>query len=227
VLRDQDATATPAKPIPTSGSLSERASACYRIASRLFGRKPVKEAVATRVHFDANPGTVWNHLLFYEEVPGRPPFLLRALLPHPVRTEGVKTRVGATVRCTYSGGHLVKCITRVESPHLLQFEVVEQHLRIESCVLTLGGSYKICSRGNTTEVIVITNYLAYLRPRYLWRRLEALLIHQLHRHILRGMSAVALPGSPVKHPLVAEPFPSHYVPPGDSPCTTSPSPSRR
>ena len=32
------------------------------------------------------------HVL-YEEVPGRPPFLLRTFLPHPVRTEGDKTRL--------------------------------------------------------------------------------------------------------------------------------------
>ena len=88
------------------------------------GAIPLKEAVATRIRFDASSEAVWNHLLFYEEVPGHPPFPLRVLLPRPVRTEGVKTRVGATVRCAYSGGHLVKRITRVEPPHLLQFEVV-------------------------------------------------------------------------------------------------------
>ena len=41
--------------------------------------------------------------MLYEEVPGHPPFLLRALLPNPVRTQGDKSRIGATVRCTYTG----------------------------------------------------------------------------------------------------------------------------
>lgn len=227
MIRDQDATATPAKPMPTTGPLSEPAQACYRVASLLFGRNPVKEAVATGICFDASAEAVWNHLLFYEEVSGYPPFPLRALLPHPVRTEGVKTRVGATVCCAYSGGHLLKRITRVEPPHFLQFEVVEQHLGIESCILTLRGSYNLSTCGDATEVTIMTNYHAYLRPRYLWRPLEAFLIHELHSHILRGVSAVAFPRNPAIRPFGAEPFPSHRIPSGDLACTASPLRSRR
>ena len=75
-----------------------------RLLSWLFGRKGVDESVATRVRFDRSPEEVWNHIMFYEEVPGRPAFLLRTMLPYPVRTEGDKTRVGATVRCAYREG---------------------------------------------------------------------------------------------------------------------------
>ena len=142
--------------------------------------------------------------MFYEEVPGRPAFLLRALLPYPVRTEGDKTRVGATVRCAYREGDLAKRITTVEPPHLLQFEVIEQRLGIEGCILTLGGSYQIYAVGDATDVVLITNYRAYLRPRYLWRPLEALLVSQLHVHILRGVRAAVLPRNPAVRPAVAE-----------------------
>lgn len=110
-----------AEPMPTTLRLRKYAAGGYRLLGWLFARKAVSEAVATRVHFNASPEAVWNHIMFYEEVPGRPPFLLRALLPHPVRTEGDKTLVGATVRCAYKGGHLVKRITTVEPPHFLKF----------------------------------------------------------------------------------------------------------
>ena len=160
--------------------------------SWLFARKAVNEAVATRVRFNGSPEEVWDHIMFYEEVPGRPAFLLRALLPYPVRTEGDKTRVGATVRCAYRGGDLAKRITAIEPPHLLQFEVIEQRLGIEGCILTLGGSYQIYACGDASDVVLITNYQAYLRPRYLWRPLEALLVSQLHIHILRGICAAVL-----------------------------------
>lgn len=169
-----------------------RAPGYYRLLNWLFGRTGVSEAVSTRVRLNASPKVVWDHIMFYEDVPGRPAFLLRTLLPQPVRTEGDKTRVGATVRCVYAGGHLAKRITAVESPRVLQFEVTEQRLGIECCILTLGGSYQISTDGDATDVVLITNYQAYLRPRYLWRPLEARLVSQLHGHILRGVGAAVL-----------------------------------
>jgi hypothetical protein len=193
-----------AEPISTTLRLRKHATGWYRLISWLFARKAVSEAVATRVHFNASPEAVWNHIMFYEEVPGRPPLLLRALLPHPVRTEGDKTHVGATVRCAYKGGDLAKRITTVEPPHFLQFEVIEQRLGIEGCILTLGGSYQIYTSGDASVVVLITNYQAYLRPRYLWRPLEALLVRQLHSHILRGICAAGRPRNPDMCTAVAE-----------------------
>jgi hypothetical protein len=166
----------------------------YRLVSRLFGREAVREAVATRVRFETSPEIIWNHLMFYEDVPGRPAFLLRMLLPAPIRTEGDKTRVGAMVRCAYSGGDLAKRITHVDRPHLLQFEVVEQRLGIEGCIRALGGSYEICRCGETSDLRLTTNYQAYLRPRSVWRPVEALLVSQLHRHILCGIGVALLAG---------------------------------
>jgi hypothetical protein len=125
-------------------------------------------------------------------------------LPHPLRTEGDKTRAGATVRCTYQGGDLVKRITAVEPPRVLQFEVIEQSLGIEDCILTVGGSYEIHMCGDATGLVLITNYQAYLRPRYLWRPFEALLVRQLHGHILCGLFAALRQRDPAMCPEVAE-----------------------
>jgi len=97
-----------AEPMPTTLRPRKHAARWYRLVSWLFARKAVSEAVATRVHFNASPEAIWNHIMLYEEVLGQPPFLLRALLPHPVGTEGDKTRVGATVRCAYREGDLVR-----------------------------------------------------------------------------------------------------------------------
>jgi hypothetical protein len=199
----------------------------YGVINPLFARKAVSETVATQICFNGRPEQVWNHLLFYEEVPGPPPLLLRALLPHPVRTEGVKDRVGSSVRCVYRAGDLVKRITKVEPPHLLQFEVIEQRLGIENCILTLGGSYEIHVCGPATKVTVITNYQAYLRPRYLLRPLEAFFVSQLHRHILRAVRIAVPPTDPFMQPFVAESLPSKFIPPGDLACTASQSRSRR
>lgn len=160
-----------------------------RFVSALFGGAGVQETVTTTVRLDADPGTVWNQLVFYEEVPGAPAWLLRALLPRPLGTEGDKRRIGAIVRCAYSGGNLAKRITAVEAPRLLRFEVLEQRLGIERCILTRGGSYHIHGCGEATDVALVTNYEAFLRPRSVWKRVEAVLVNRLHRHILSGLRA--------------------------------------
>ena len=136
-----------------------------------------------------SPEAVWQNVMFYEDVPGRPGFLLRTFLPYPVRTAGAKNTDGALIHCLYHGGHLTKRITTMEAPWLLEFEVIEQRLGIERCVKTCAGSYRMEVVGHETDVILQTRYRAYLQPRSFWRRVEALLIRQLHTHILRGIEA--------------------------------------
>jgi hypothetical protein len=212
--------------MPTTRRPRNHAARWYRLVSWLFAREAVREAVATRIHLNANPEMVWNHIMLYEEVPGQPPFLLRALLPHPVRTEGDKTRVGAMVRCTYREGDLVKRIASVEPPHFLQFEVIEQRLGIEGCTLTLGGSYQIHPCGDAADVLLTTNYRAYLRPRFLWRPLEVLMVGQLHNHILDGVRAI-LPTNRGVPAAVAESLTPQCASPGGLACIASQSCSRR
>lgn len=216
-----------AEPAPTTLRPRKHGARWCRLVSWLFARKAVSETVATRVHFNTSPAAVWNHIMLYEEVPGQPPLLLRALLPHPVRTEGDKTCVGATVRCAYRKGDLVKRITSVEPPHLLQFEVIEQRLGIEGCTRTLGGSYQIHPCGNAADVVLITNYRAHLRPRFLWRPLEALLVGQLHNHILDGVRGAIPSTNRGVLPAVAVSLTPQCAPLGDLACTVSQSCSRR
>jgi hypothetical protein len=201
----------------------------YRLLTLLFAGKPENEAVATRVHFDAGPETVWNRIQFYEEVPARPPLLLRTLLPQPMRTEGTKTAVGARVRCTYTAGEVVKRITAVESPRLIEFEVIDQRLGIERVARTLGGSYQLFSCGDGTDVELVTSYSAHLHPRLLWRPLEVVLVRQLHHHILRGIR-VAIPSAvaqPTTRSTVTESLKPQCAPTGGLACTISESRSRR
>lgn len=172
---------------PKTVGTESPAGAWFCLVGWLFPRNAVTEMVTTSVHFNASPETLWQRILLYEEVPMRPPFLLRFLLPHPVRTEGDKSRVGATIQCKYNGGDLVKRIKVVNPPYLVQFEVIEQRLGIEGCITAIGGSYELRPRGDGTEIVLLTSYRGHLRPRYLWRPLERYLARQLHRHILEGM----------------------------------------
>lgn len=211
--------------MPTGMPVRQQAAPWYRVVSWLFARTEVRDAVTTRVRMDASPEAVWDHIMFYEEVPGRPSFLLRALLPHPLRTHGDKTRVGATVRCEYAGGDLVKRITAVDSPRWLRFDVVEQRLGIEDCVRTLGGSYEISRCGDTTDVRVTTMYCAFLRPRSLWRPFEAFLVARLHSHILQGVGAAVRRRSIASRSARAEAPAASPAAHGAGQCQASKSPS--
>jgi hypothetical protein len=159
------------------------------LLGRLFKSNLRIDVVTTTAMFDEPPDAVWQRMMFYEEVPQSPSLLLRMLLPTPVRTEGGSKEVGTVVACTYSRGGLTKRITVLDRPRLVRFEVLEQNLGIERCMTTVEGSYEFRAEGNGTRVTLTTQYRGHLRPRRLWRPLERLLAHRLHRHILDGMGA--------------------------------------
>jgi hypothetical protein len=159
------------------------------LLGRLFKPSLSIDVVTTTAQFDGPPDDVWQRMMFYEEVPHRPSLLLRMLLPTPVRTEGGTKEVGTVVACTYSRGGLTKRITVLDRPRLVRFEVLEQNLGIERCMTTVEGAYEFRAEGTGTRVTLTTQYRGHLRPRRLWRPLERLLAHRLHRHILDGMGA--------------------------------------
>lgn len=198
----------------------------FAVSQLFLADHSLDASVTTRMHFNSSPETVWNCMMFYEEIPVRPSLLLRIFLPTPVRTAGNKTELGAPIQCTYTTGHLVKRMTLIEPPHLVRFEVVEQHLGFERCAVTTSGSYEILRDAEGTDVALTTNYKTNLRPRWFWRRLEKLVATRLHRHILNGMlSAIAEPPRTAR-PAFAKQLITKEIPAGDFPCTT-PSHSRR
>lgn len=157
---------------------------------RLFPENETIDTVQTMMTLDATPEDVWAAMLFYEEIPRRPSALLRWVLPVPVRTQGEKTRTGATIECTYDGGHLEKRITGVDAPRAVRFDVTLQALGIEECILMTGGSYELRAVGDRTELVLTTRYHGRIRPRWLFRPFERFVAHRVHRHILNGMRAV-------------------------------------
>ena len=81
--------------------------------------------------------------MLYEQIPGRPPWPLRMLLPEPRGTEGSGSAVGNEVRCLYERGFLRKRVTRVDPGRRYDFEVVEQRLTIAGGIRLVGGSYSL------------------------------------------------------------------------------------
>ena len=145
-------------------------------------------SVVTSMTFAASPADVWEGLLFYEEIGGRPPTHLRLLLPVPIRTEGKVSEVGGEAMCLYEGGHLLKRVTRIERGHFYEFEVAEQSLSVGGGMRLSGGRYTLCELPDgQTEVAVETRYLSTKWPRWFWRPLERLVCHWFHRYLLGSM----------------------------------------
>ena len=145
-------------------------------------------SVVTRMNLTVSPVQVWQSLVFYEEIDGRPPLHLRLLLPVPVGTEGRISRVGGKAKCLYKSGHLVKRVTRFEPGELYEFEVAEQALSVGGGLRLSGGRYRLRELNDGgTEVALETRYLSNRWPRWFWKPLEGLVCHSFHRYLLRSM----------------------------------------
>jgi hypothetical protein len=165
---------------------------------------PEPERVITGIRFAASAETVWVGLMFYEELPRRPPLLLRLILPAPTRAEGRKSAVGDQTRCLYEGGHLVKRITSIDRLRHSRFEIAEQRLRIAGGVRLEGGGYSLSELPDgSTRVELETRYISPWFPRWLCRPIEAAVCHAFHRHLLGAMRR-AVESSP-EPPVPASP----------------------
>ena len=144
-------------------------------------------SITTCQDFFAPRDAVWEALMFYEEVPKTPPFVLRRFLPAPIGTEGCKSEVGSDVKCRYVGGHLLKRVTRIVRRQNYAFEVVEQNLALGGIRL-LGGDYTLRMMAkDRTRVALATYYASPNCPRWLFGRLEAAICHSFHHYILSAM----------------------------------------
>jgi hypothetical protein len=144
-------------------------------------------SVTTSQDFFAAPGVVWNALMFYEEIAGDRPFLLRCFLPTPIASHGCKSTIGGEVKCQYLGGHLVKRVTQIIRERSYAFEIVQQNLPLGGIRL-LGGDYTLRAQSeDCTRVALVTHYASLNCPRWVFRRVEAAICHSFHRYILSAM----------------------------------------
>ncbi|MDH3591670.1 MAG: SRPBCC family protein [Planctomycetota bacterium] len=161
---------------------------------------PDPVAVETTTWIDAPRATVWDHLQFYEEIEREPPWLLRLGLPIPVRADGSKAAPGHRSVCRYRGGlYLVKEMEAVEPGRRLAFRVVEQNLHFEHDVTLLGGSFQLADEAGGTRLTIRTRYRPHCSPAWLWRPLEAWVLHTLHEHVAAAIERRAIPAAIARH----------------------------
>ena len=155
------------------------------------------ETVRTMKLIPADSSRVWDTLMFYEEVPQRPPLIMRIALPHPLFAFGSTAHVGDVKTCVYSKGRLVKQVTQRVPGERLAFNVIEQtHIENRSIRLIDGSfDFQSVSPGET-RVTLTSRYQPLLGPRWIWRPFEEYGVHTLHDHVLEGMRIKSMPPEP-------------------------------
>lgn len=132
----------------------------------------------------------WEKVCFYEHIELEAPWILRAVLPVPVRTTGAYRKVGDISSCLYSdGGYLTKQIRRIDV-HRIDFDILEQTIRYAGRIDLLGGSIEIVPHEDgTCSVVMHTRYelrARWLKPiRYFIDRV----VRIMHRVVMQDMQA--------------------------------------
>jgi uncharacterized protein YndB with AHSA1/START domain len=150
------------------------------------------ETVTTQVTISEPPATVWNALMYYEEVTHPPPWILRVGLARPTATQGWSRKVGETRKCLYNKGWITKRVTQVTSNHSLHFDIVEQHIGYERDVRLTGGSFVLSPTSDgATLLTMTTHYQPLLGPRWGWAWAEHLAVGILHEYVGEGIALKA------------------------------------
>ncbi len=151
---------------------------------------PHTASVITCQDFSASVGVVWEALMFYEEIEKSLPWILRAVLPTPIGSEGCKSEVGGEIKCRYIRGHLLKRVTHITRERSYSFDVIEQNLALRGGIKLLGGNYTLRNLSrDRTRVALSTRYQSPNQPRWLYGKLESIVCHSFHHHILAAMQA--------------------------------------
>ncbi len=91
---DQESEKQLAEPMPAARQLSRHVTGCYRLASLLFARNASSESVETRVHFNASPEAVWDHIMFYEEFRDARRSFFASFCPAPYELKATRLGLG-------------------------------------------------------------------------------------------------------------------------------------
>jgi hypothetical protein len=131
----------------------------------------------------------WETVCFYEHIRIKPSWVLRTVLPVPLRTTGCYGKIGDSSRCMYSdGGYLAKKITNIVSGERIDFDIIEQSIRYCRSIALRGGTIQIVAHDDAScSVRMITHY-EFLSPviataRYFVEKT----ISSMHRIVIRDM----------------------------------------
>jgi len=168
-----------------------------------LGRPPLREVV-TAAEIDAPPEKVWSHVLGFAELPPPPEWFFRLGIAYPVRARISGAGVGAVRRCEFSTGAFVEPITAWDAPRRLAFDVASQpppmqewspylHLHpphLDGTMRSRRGEFRLVALpGRRTRLEGSTWYQLEMGPQAYWSIWSDLLVHRIHRRVLRHIQA--------------------------------------
>jgi hypothetical protein len=145
--------------------------------------------VFTSGHLPCEARRAWEKVCFYEHIAIRPSWLLRAVLPVPVRTTGTYSKVGDVSRCLYSdGGYLAKKIVDITLGRRIEFDIIEQSIRYAKRIVLKGGKIQIESHDDgTSSVRMVTRYELHGAARWVPRYFINRVVKAMHEIVIRDM----------------------------------------
>ena len=152
--------------------------------------------MSNRIHVVCTSGRLsceaqraWEKVCFYEHIATQPSWLLRTVLPVPVRTSGTYGKVGDVSRCLYSdGGYLAKRITHIVGGQRIDFEIIEQSIRYANRIVLKGGTIQIESHDDgTSSVRMVTRYEVHRAARWIPRLFINRVVKAMHEIVIRDM----------------------------------------
>jgi len=137
----------------------------------------------------------WEKVCFYEHIVTEPSWLLRTVLPVPVRTTGTYSNVGDISRCLYSdGGYLAKKIVQIVDGRRIEFDIIEQSIRYANRIVLKGGTIQIESHADgTSSVLMVTRYELHRAARWVPRVFINYVVKAMHEIVIRDMQAQLRP----------------------------------
>jgi uncharacterized membrane protein YhaH (DUF805 family) len=162
-------------------------------------RAPLREIV-TSVEIAAPPARVWPHVVSFAELAPPPEWFFRLGIAYPMRARIRGTGPGAVRTCEFSTGPFVEPITNWEPPRRLAFDVASQpppmhewspyrHLHpphLDGTMQSRRGEFRLVALpGGRTRLEGSTWYELQLDPQPYWSIWSDLLVHQIHRRVLR------------------------------------------
>ena len=171
-----------------------------------IGETPPLYAVKTSVVINANPQTVWSHVVSFSELPPPAELMFKTGIAYPIRAEIRGQGVGAVRHCVFSTGAFVEPITVWDEPRLLRFDVTAQprameelslysDLRpphLENYLISRRGQFELKSLPNGATLLEGTTwYQNRFWPAPYWHLWSDYVIHRIHERVLLHIKSLA------------------------------------
>jgi hypothetical protein len=167
---------------------------------------PPVYSVTTSIAVNAPPERVWKSVVAFPDIPGQPDWALSTGFAYPLRTRIDGTGIGAPRHCDLSTGTVEERVVAWDEPHRLRFLVTAtppamremgvygpiypKHL--DGYYISKQGEFELTPLpGGRTLVTGTSWYQHGLWPASYWRLWSDLVVHHIHRRVLKHIRALS------------------------------------